>query len=75
MVVLYSNHCVRCNIVKAKLDAAGVEYEVIDDIDWLTANGYDLMPVLEVDGEKYTNMTQMNAIITKLSTQVDGGQN
>ena len=52
MVKLYTNHCRKCEILTAKLKEKNVEYEVFDDEQWLRDNGYDLMPILEVDGEK-----------------------
>ena len=63
MVVLYSNHCPRCNIIKAKLETAKINYKLVDDPEQLEKLGYDFMPVLEVDGEKFTSMIQMNAAI------------
>ena len=52
MVKLYTNHCRKCEILTAKLKEKNVEYEVFDDEQWLRDNGYDLMPILEVNGEK-----------------------
>lgn len=68
MVVLYSNHCPKCNVITKKLEAAKVDFKLVDDIDWLVANGFaELpMPVLEVDGERYLSMTDMNNKIAEL---------
>lgn len=52
MIVLYSNHCPACNVLKAKLDSKNIEYTIVDDEETLTANGFDFMPVLEVDGKR-----------------------
>ena len=52
MVKLYTNHCRKCEILTAKLKEKNVDFEVIDDEQWLAANGYDFMPVLEVDDQK-----------------------
>lgn len=51
MVKLYSNHCPACDILKLKLDAKKIDYELVDDINILTERGFDPLPVLEVDGE------------------------
>lgn len=65
MVVLYSNHCVKCNVVKSKLDQKQIEYKLVDDTEWLENNGFDLMPVLEVDGVRITSMIDINDYINK----------
>lgn len=63
MIVLYSNHCPACGILKDKLDAKGIEYTLVDDESILNEKGLDLMPVLEVNGE-YLNMGQANRFIS-----------
>ena len=50
-VVLYSTHCPKCNILTAKLDDKGINYEEINDVDLMMEKGFTEMPVLEVDGE------------------------
>lgn len=59
-VVLYSNGCPRCKILKKKLDSAGIDYDlhVIDgtnqaEIEELEALGVTFMPLLVVDDELY----------------------
>ena len=52
MIKLYTIHCPQCNVLKKKLDAAGISYTLIDDKEWLIANGYDKFPILEVDGDQ-----------------------
>jgi glutaredoxin len=63
MIVLYSNHCPKCDITKAKLDAKNINYTLIDDTEWLSANGFDQMPVLEVDGNRMISMIEINNFI------------
>ena len=65
MIVLYSNHCPRCEILLTKLQNSGVEFTVQDNIDVLTEKGFDFMPVLEVDG-KCLNFIEANAYINSL---------
>lgn len=65
MIVLYSNHCPKCDIVKDKLNAKKIEYTLVDDEHVLTDKGFDLMPVLEVDGVLLTNMLDINNYINK----------
>jgi len=65
MIVLYSNHCPRCNILLTKLTSSNIEFTVEDNIDVLTEKGFDFMPVLEVDG-KCLNFIEANAYINSL---------
>lgn len=51
MVVLYSNHCPRCNILKSKLTSKGILFSEVDDEETLSTLGFDFMPILEVDGK------------------------
>ena len=53
MIVLYSNDCPRCKILKAKLDQKGVEYQIVDDVALMISMGMSMMPVLEVEGVRY----------------------
>lgn len=52
MIKLYTNHCRKCEILTAKLQEKNVIFDIIDDEEWLRANGYDFMPILEVDNKK-----------------------
>lgn len=54
MIILYSNHCVRCDILKKKLDEKHIAYTLVDDIEDLIAEGLvdAFFPILEVDGNK-----------------------
>lgn len=50
-VVLYSTGCPQCNVLKKKLDDAGVQYEVENDVEVMLDKGFSAAPMLEVDGE------------------------
>lgn len=50
MVKLYTIGCPKCNVLKEKLDAKSIQYETITNKETMRAKGYDLLPVLEVDG-------------------------
>lgn len=45
--------CVKCKILKKKLDAKGIIYNEIDDIPTLTSKGYLEFPVLEVGSDVF----------------------
>lgn len=58
-ITLYTIHCPACNVLKKKLDAAGIEYTLVDDINVLNNLGYKVFPVLNVDGEDF-NLSKAN---------------
>ena len=50
-VILYTNGCPQCKILKTKLDEKNIEYEVFDDVELMLEKGFRSMPMLEKDGE------------------------
>ncbi|MFA6779885.1 MAG: glutaredoxin domain-containing protein [Paludibacteraceae bacterium] len=48
-VVLYTNNCPQCKILKTKLDEKNIKYEVFDNIDMMLEKGFRSMPILEID--------------------------
>lgn len=50
-VILYSNGCPRCCVLKQKLDTKHITYEVENSVDKMLAMGVNQVPVLSVDGE------------------------
>ena len=66
MIVLYTTKtCPKCSIVKAKMDSKNIEYTIVDDELTLEDKGYDLFPVLEVNGQVMTNMLEINTWINR----------
>lgn len=65
MIVLYSNNCPKCKIIKDKLDTKKIKYTLVDDEKILLEKGFDFMPVLEVDGQLMTSMMNINDYINK----------
>lgn len=53
-VILYSNNCPKCQILKNKLVAKGVEYNESNDVELMIKNGFLEIPKLEVDGIIYS---------------------
>lgn len=51
MIKLYTTGCPKCVVLANKLKEHGVEFEVVTDIALMLKNGFNFMPVLEVDGE------------------------
>jgi glutaredoxin-related protein len=50
-IILYSNHCPRCQILKTKLDEQDIVYETCSDINIMVSKGFKSTPILEVNGE------------------------
>lgn len=49
-IILYSTGCPKCYVLKKKLDASGIQYEINTSIDEMTKLGISHVPVLSVDG-------------------------
>ena len=63
---MYSTHCPKCLILEKKLNEAGVDYKICDDIDIMTNKGFDLLPMLEVD-DNIMNYTETVKWVNKRS--------
>lgn len=51
MIILYSTGCPQCRILKERLDAKGISYQICSDVEIMKTKGISSVPVLEVDGE------------------------
>ena len=49
-IVMYSTGCPKCNVLKSKLNAKSLQYEVVTDIEQMKALGFKSAPKLVVDG-------------------------
>lgn len=49
-VVLWSTHCPRCKVLELKLKQKGINYEENNNVEEMTAKGFQEAPKLEVDG-------------------------
>ena len=62
-ITLYSTGCPKCNVIKKKLNNAGINYVEVTDINIMEELGIDAVPVLKVndkmlsyiDAVKYIN--------------------
>lgn len=50
-VTLYSTGCPKCQVLKKKLDSAGIEYDIDSNIEKMLDMGISVVPVLDVDGD------------------------
>lgn len=53
-VILYSNDCPNCKMLKSLLDKENIEYEENNSIDDMFRLGIDTVPVLGIDEELYS---------------------
>jgi len=51
MITLYTTHCPRCKVLKAKLDGENIDYEVVEGEEAIREKGFVTTPLLEVDGK------------------------
>lgn len=52
-VIFYTTGCPKCRVLKTKLDAANVQYEVNTDVEAMRSLGMLSAPTLSVDGELF----------------------
>lgn len=51
MIVLYSNHCPCCEVLKARLDESGIDYSINSNTDEMLAQRITHLPMLSVYGK------------------------
>ena len=49
MIKLYSTNCPQCRALEMKLDRAGIQYEVCNDLVEMTRRNFASAPMLETD--------------------------
>lgn len=49
-IILYSNGCPKCKVLKNKLESKKIEFEETDDFSKLQDMGIQSLPIMEVDG-------------------------
>ena len=54
MITLYSTNCPRCSVLEKKLDAAGINYSINNDVDEMISLGFMEVPTLVVDEKTMT---------------------
>lgn len=53
-MILYSTGCPKCNVLKKKMAAAGIDYTEVNDLAALKEKGIVFVPVLEVNDKLYS---------------------
>lgn len=49
-LVLYTTHCPKCVVLQKKLQAKGLQFDVVEDVQVMKNKGFMSMPVLQADG-------------------------
>lgn len=50
LVILYSTHCPKCEILEKKLNSKNIDFETCTDTKIMTDKGFTTVPKLEVNG-------------------------
>ena len=58
-ILLFSTGCPMCNVLTSKLDNAGIEYEVTDNMSEILKRGFTTVPVLKVN-DMYMGFKEAN---------------
>lgn len=66
MVKIYTTDtCPRCKVLKVKMDAKGIPYESITDVDEIQRLGIMSVPYMQVDDGELMNFATANAWINE----------
>ncbi len=56
-IILYSTHCLLCEILEEKLQVKNIKYTEVNDVALMLNKGIKNVPVLEVNGEMMDFLT------------------
>ena len=48
-IILYSNGCPKCKVIKSKLEALNIKFTQTDNLDELISLGYKTLPLLKIN--------------------------
>ena len=48
-IVVYSTHCPQCRVLEKKLEMAGFQFSIVDDVDEMSKLGMKSAPGLQVN--------------------------
>ena len=54
-IVVYSTHCPQCKVLEKKLQMAGIEFTICDDMEKMNKMGMKSAPGLQVEGGSVMN--------------------
>ena len=52
-IIFYTTNCPRCQVLKKKMDALGIDYELNDDIEEMMLWGIQTVPMLRIEEELF----------------------
>ena len=67
-ITLYSTGCPQCSVLKRKLDAANIQYDLVEDQEEMIRLGFKSAPILSVNG----NALSFSDAIKWIKEQVNG---
>lgn len=67
MITLYSSSsCPRCKVLKMKMDKAGIEYNVVEDIKEMEGLGIKSLPHLQLEEGKLLDFSGALAFVKEM---------
>ena len=69
-IILYkSNVCGQCKVIKTKMEKKGIPFTEETDINVMISRGVKGIPTLEIDGERITDLREINNWINAQEAQ------
>lgn len=50
-ITLYTTHCPKCKVLKSKMDAVELTYNICEDVEQMLSLGIQTAPALGINGE------------------------
>lgn len=50
-IIFYTTNCPRCQVLKKKMDALGIDYELNNNIEEMALQGIQTVPMLRIEEE------------------------
>ena len=69
MIIVYgSDECPRCNVIKQKIERAGIEYTFSTDTRFLEEKGFTQLPIVYLN-DAYLTFKEMNQYLNNLEVE------
>ena len=66
MITFYSTNCPKCKVLSQKMDKAGVQYNINNNVDTMLSKGIKSAPALELDDGRIMDFSQALAWVRGL---------
>ena len=50
-IILYTTHCPRCEVLRKKMDAANIHYQLNENVTEMQRLGIEAVPVLKIENQ------------------------